>query len=60
MLECSLCDYYFQEKGKKICLFADHLFVKSPSDMKHYPCRDMSYQDYLSKQQKKENIETVA
>lgn len=60
MLNCSLCDYYSQEKGKKVCLFSDHLFVKSPSDMKHYPCEDMSYQDYLSKQEKKDNIEIVA
>ncbi|HEX2926189.1 MAG TPA: hypothetical protein VHP38_08020 [Ruminiclostridium sp.] len=60
MLNCSFCDYYSQEKGKKVCLFSDHLFIKNPLDMKNYPCQDMSYQDYLSKQEKKDDIEIVA
>lgn len=59
MLNCNLCDYYSQEKGKKVCRFAEHLFVKNPSDMNRYPCQDMSYQDYLLKQTK-EDVEIVA
>ncbi|MDF2984800.1 MAG: hypothetical protein K0R50_310 [Eubacterium sp.] len=60
MLNCSYCDYYSAEKGKKVCQFADHLFIKNPADLKNYPCEDMSYDEYLSKQDKKNVIEIVA
>ncbi len=60
MLNCSYCDYYSQEKGKKVCTFTEYLFIKNPSDMKYYPCEELSYQDYLSKSETKNDMEVVA
>ncbi|WP_133051117.1 hypothetical protein [Ruminiclostridium hungatei] len=60
MLDCGYCDYYSQEKGKKVCTFTGHLFLKNPSDMESYPCRNLSYQEYLINQQTKEQSEIVA
>jgi len=60
MLDCALCNYYSIEKGKKVCEFADYLFAKNPADMKSYPCKDLSYDSYLSKNDKKEEIDIVA
>lgn len=60
MLNCALCDYYSVKKGKKVCEFADYLFAKNPADMETYPCKDLSYNFYLSKKEKKEEIDVVA
>lgn len=60
MLECNLCNYYSVRKGKKACEFSDHIFVKNPADMDRYPCEDITYDAYLSKNEKKKNISSVA
>lgn len=60
MLNCNSCDYYSMVNGKKICDFTDHLFLKNPIDMDKYPCRDTSYNSYLLKNEKKEDISIVA
>ncbi len=60
MLDCSYCDYFTQEKGKKECTFTGHLFLKNPLDMESYPCRNLSYQEYLLNQNTREQSEIVA
>lgn len=60
MLNCNSCDYFSMAKGKKLCEFADHLFLRNPVDMDIYPCQDISYDSYLSKNEKNEDINIVA
>ena len=60
MLNCTICDYYSNDKGKKVCEFADYLFLKNPADMDSYPCKDISYDSYLSKSENKEDVSIVA
>jgi len=60
MLNCNSCDYLSIGKGKKICEFADHLFLKNPLDMDKYPCQDISYNSYLMKNEKNQEISIVA
>jgi len=59
MLNCNSCDYFSMEKGKKLCEFSDHLFIKNPLDMDKYPCQDLTYDSYLLKI-KNEDIDIVA
>lgn len=58
MLNCTLCDYYSINGGKKVCEFAGHLFIKNPADMEVYPCQDISYDSYMMRKENNE-IETV-
>lgn len=60
MLNCNFCDYLSTEKGKKICEFADHLFLKNPVDLDKYPCQDLSYDSYLLRIEKNEDVGIVA
>lgn len=62
MTHCEYCDYYKAmdngsnaETGKtSACLFTDFIFA---ADMEksgmEYPCKDVTYQDYLNKSKKK-------
>lgn len=55
MLSCKYCDYYEEMKKTtdhgnevSVCHFTDHLFMKDVENLDiEYPCKDMSYQDYL-------------
>lgn len=61
MLNCSYCDYYSYQKGKKVCEFSDHLFVKNPTDMDKYPCEGLTFHSYLEKQRESiADVEIVA
>jgi hypothetical protein len=60
MLNCNSCDYFSMQKGKKLCEFSDHLFIKNPLDMDKYPCQDLNYDSYLLRIEKKEDIDIVA
>jgi hypothetical protein len=54
MLSCKYCDYYEEikttEQGNEVsvCHFSNHIFMKDVETMDmEYPCKGMSYQDYL-------------
>lgn len=54
MLECGYCDYYEEKSahggscyGK--CGFTGHLFLGTGLGTEEYPCRGMSYDDYLAR-----------
>ncbi|MGX8709729.1 MAG: hypothetical protein ACQGTM_05705 [bacterium] len=57
MLDCKLCNYYHSVSGRDfngldigICDFTDLLFIEDAENMTaEYPCREMSYNDYLHK-----------
>ncbi|WP_444658105.1 hypothetical protein ACRQV7_10650 [Caproiciproducens sp. R2] len=58
MLDCKLCNYYHAVSGRDfnglnlgICDFTDLLFIEDAENMTaaEYPCREMSYNDYLRK-----------
>ncbi|MEL7657135.1 MAG: hypothetical protein AAGU75_14655 [Bacillota bacterium] len=56
MLSCKYCDYYEELKTKSeggkdkvsVCQFTDFIFTKDVEAMDiEYPCKNMSFQDYL-------------
>ena len=56
MLSCKYCDYYEEMKTKSengkdrvsVCQFTDFMFTKDVETLEmEYPCKDMSFQDYL-------------
>ncbi|QEY34465.1 hypothetical protein FL966_05035 [Caproiciproducens galactitolivorans] len=57
MLDCKLCNYYHAVSGKSfpglnlgICDFSDTLFIEDVENLNiEYPCRKISYNDYLRK-----------
>ncbi len=57
MLDCKLCDYYHAVSGRDfngldlgICDFTDLLFIEDAENITdEYPCRNMSYNEYLRK-----------
>lgn len=68
MLNCNLCDYYreVQNDGKadhgkaSFCEFSGFVFNKDLQDLDiEYPCSDISYEQYLSRSDKKQHTHKV-
>lgn len=58
MLECKLCDYHqkIQSGGSAFfkCEFSSYVFIGQKGyDLKEYPCRNRSYNEYLQRRTKK-------
>lgn len=54
MLECRYCDYYEEKSARGgscygKCGFTGHLFLGAGLDEEEYPCRNVSYDDYLAR-----------
>lgn len=61
MLNCEYCDYFINAgesscgsgiKSKASCKFSGHVFIEGEMESKsEYPCRDISYQEYLNREE---------
>lgn len=59
MLDCEYCDYFVNAgesccgssmKSNASCKFSGHIFIDGEIDSEtEYPCRDISYHDYLNR-----------
>lgn len=61
MLNCEYCDYFINAgesrcgsgiKSNASCKLSGHVFIEGEMESKsEYPCRDISYQEYLNREE---------